>query len=186
MGVLATTFHPCIKTLRRVEEWRILLMYFIDVYFLLMYIWPFFYTNINRIDVYTPIAFPEERYPLYRTRNIYLYIYLLFIDVYLYILMYIWRYLYTNLNIHQFTSIFTKQSNPPANTFSVIHQFCLVRTPHCGFLTTFQTRDTPPRWQLRVVSIKKVEGPTLWTALRLRIGLNYIHFLLYNFSVNPK
>ena len=89
MGVLATTFHPCIKTLRRVRRLKDLLMYFIDVYFLLMYIWPIFYTNINRIDVYTPIAFPEERYPLYRTRNIYLYIYLLFIDVYLYILMYI-------------------------------------------------------------------------------------------------
>ena len=85
----ATTFHPCIKTLRRVRRLKDLLMYFIDVYFLLMYIWPIFYTNTNLIDVYTPIAFPEERYPLYRTRNIYLYIYLLFIDVYLYILMYI-------------------------------------------------------------------------------------------------
>ena len=132
MGVLATTFHPCIKTLRRVERLKGLLMYFIDVYFLLMYIWPIFYTNINLIDVYTPIAFPEERYPLYRTRNIYLYIYLLFIDVYLYILMYIWIYLYTNLNIHQFTSIFVNQSSPYPQHFyalSNIHQFLLRHKP---------------------------------------------------------
>lgn len=84
--------RPFTPALTLLDEWKRLeglLMYFIDVYFLLMYIWPIFYTNINLIDVYTPIAFPEERYPLYRTRNIYLYIYLLFIDVYLYILMYI-------------------------------------------------------------------------------------------------
>lgn len=134
-------------------------MYFIDVYFLLMYIWPIFYTNINLIDVYTPIAFPEERYPLYRTRNIYLYIYLLFIDVYLYILMYIWRYLYTNLSIHQFTSIFIKQSNPLTSTllWNVKYTPIFTQTqtlsptakePHCGCFGISWNHvlgSTPPR-----------------------------------------
>ena len=160
-------------------------MYFIDVYFLLMYIWPIFYTNINLIDVYTPIAFPEERYPLYRTRNIYLYIYLLFIDVYIYILMYIWIYLYTNLNIHQFTSIFTKQSNPSANPFSVIHQFCLVRTPHCGFLTTFRTRDTPPKVATACCFHKEGREPDLMDSFTSSNKLRLYTLLIIQFFCEP-
>ena len=106
MGVLATTFHPCIKTLRRVRRVKDLLMYFIDVYFLLMYIWPIFYTNTNAYwCIYTNSLSRRTIPPIY-VRVIYIYISIYYLLMYIYIYWCIFEDIYTPIylyiNLHQF------------------------------------------------------------------------------------